>query len=230
MGKAACLEAIAIYVLEDPVSGASMYVGQSARPDLRLVQHLSNGASRAVKEWVTALNGSMPALRVVAMAKDADSAAAVEDAVLRQESRTHVLLNGARPIVSRVGTSSSKHRISALLHADDSPELNQQGRVELLRVLEDAGSVRSAARLLGTNERNVWRWLDKADCNAPKPRLATFSDAELRAAIRTGKSASGAAKVLGVSHTTVWRRAAAIGIELQDGRALRTVRSKQKPV
>jgi molybdenum-dependent DNA-binding transcriptional regulator ModE len=122
-----------------------------------------------------------------------------------------------------------RDRLATLINSAD-PGLARQGRDELAAALKKGGGVRQTAKSVGIPERTLWRWIRLTGVEPPNERLASFTDAELRAAIRTGKSATGAARALGVTHTTVLRRAAALGIELQDGRAMRPVRSKRQPV
>jgi transcriptional regulator of acetoin/glycerol metabolism len=121
-----------------------------------------------------------------------------------------------------------RDRLATLINSADA-SLAKQGCGELAATLKKWGGVRQTANALGIPERTLWRWIHKTGIDPPNERLATFTDPELRAAVRSGKSATGAARALGVSHTTVLRRAAALGIELQDGRALRPVRSRPKP-
>lgn len=122
-----------------------------------------------------------------------------------------------------------KDRLATLINSPD-PGLARQGRSELEAVLKKHGSVSRTAEATGIPLRTIFRWVQVTGIEPPKEQRRAFTDAELRAAVRVGKSAADAARELGVSHTSVMRRAESLGIELVDGRALRPVRPKRQPV
>ena len=121
-------------------------------------------------------------------------------------------------------------RLATLVNSAD-PGLRKQGREELEALLKKAGDVRAASEHLKLPERTVHRWIRRCGAESPRPRgTVTVGDGDIRAAIKKAKSVSGAARELGVSHTTVWRRAAAMGLDVPDGRANRPVRPRKVKV
>lgn len=110
----------------------------------------------------------------------------------------------------------SMHWLTGLIYSDKAKK-REEGRAEFLRVVQETGSAKAAAKKLKTTTRTFWRWAD--ELGIPRDQLPDgrekITTADAQAAFDKHGSVVAAAEALGVSRTTIARR---IGL-LKDNRS-----------